>query len=166
MATLSKDEMKNVLHEIIEAYTKWQEINELARPEDKVFLHPPATEPALAALQSVAPFKLPPSYVQLLSLYDGIDNFFGFNGNIVSSAYRFDRNREWKDCLDLSQVMLFAFDEDGTALFFDGTTQTPDGELGVIEIGNYRERHTYASLSDYLVDRAELMRTWLKQGRQ
>jgi hypothetical protein len=150
---------------IITARTAWS-MRE-ARTE-RIVANPPATKPALRARAAASPHPLPPSYLDLLELHDGIAGFYGIDGELVSSSYRGEHDEQWRDstqladCPELANLVFFAMDSDGSAASFDATTRDSRGEMQVIEIRDYRELERFDSLASFLITFAERMESWIE----
>jgi cell wall assembly regulator SMI1 len=160
MLTSVKEELRQVLKRIVAARTTW-----LSQAlDDEVVVQPGATEEALAGLTSARHRSIPASYLELLRIHDGIDEFFGIGGELLSSSYRGESDSAWADCCtewnelpDLDMLLLIAADDDGSCVAFDMTTLRDDGEADVVAIQNFRSVRRYPSLLEYLRSHAEAM---------
>jgi hypothetical protein len=157
MAELTEPAMREVLQQTMAALTR---LNELWGLDDPVAPHPPATPYNLQTLTADTPFGLPPSYLQLLRIHDGIDNFYGISGDLLPSTYRLtfpDFEKDWKR----PHLLFFIMDNDWNAVAFDTKTRDVAGEMQVLEIADNVDADRWPSLSDFLLAYNERMQAWL-----
>lgn len=157
MNQLSESQMKEVLRRTVDALRK---LNELWGLDDPVSPRPPATQLALRKLAATVPFPLPPSYVQLLCIHDGIDNFYGIRGQLLPSSYRLDFpnfERDW----NRPHLLFFVEDDDFNAVAFDTNMRNPECEMEVVEIAENIDSDRWPSLSDFLIGYMERIENWL-----
>lgn len=157
MSRLTGLQMEAVLNRSIEVLRRLDDLWDLKHPPHP---HPPASAEALAKLGALVPWKFPPSYIQLLRIHDGIDNFYGINGELLSSAQRLtphDFESEWRR----SQLLFFIMDDDWNAVAFDTTTRNSDGEMEVLEIAENVDSDRWPSLADFLVGYKHRLEGWL-----
>ncbi|MFK7987725.1 MAG: hypothetical protein AB8I08_17035 [Sandaracinaceae bacterium] len=116
-------------------------------------------EITLASRLATAPFELPPSYVALLQLHDGIEGFYGEHGELLPARYRGQLDAAYADRVDLTDRMLIAADGAGHGLFLDGTDPGPEGETPLIEVtpdGMLRHASLSAFLETYVARLSEI----------
>src|SRR5581483_12353198 len=112
MQNLTESQMEEVLQITAQAL---RQLNEFWGLKDQVVLRPPAAPQVLSDLAASVRFPLPPSYLRLMSLHDGIDNFYGIRGHLLHSRFRHifpDFDKEWKR----PQMWVFIADNDWNAV--------------------------------------------------
>ncbi len=161
MSELTVLQMEAVLKRTVDVLNALDALWDL---HDPVVPHPPATSSALQRLAAAVSFPLPPSYVQLLSICDGIDNVYGISGDLLPSSYRFqypDFDKIWT-----RPTMFFIIaDNDWNAVTFDTNTQNADGEMEVVEIADNIDADRWQSLSAFLIGYQERVEGWLAGER-
>ena len=157
MITMSQAQMDEVLQRSMQVlrsiYTLWG----LDLP---VVPGPPATTQSLNRLAAAVPFPLPPSYVQLLRIADGITNFYRLWGKIIPCTYRLEHPRFAEDW-ERPDLFFFIEGTEGNAVAFDPATRNAEGEMAVLEIDNYLDADRWPSLNDFLVGYKERLEGWL-----
>lgn len=150
---LKADEMKRLVDEAValgnelRAYHGHSDL--LARP------HAAATPAALTAIRKRLGRRVPPSYLQLLSLYDGVDNLDWVDVSLLSTTFLLthpDQDLSWVKAGNFAAGERFVFAHSSTdphAIAFL-TRQVADGEMGVIDFDNDGAVKTYPNLEAYL----------------
>jgi hypothetical protein len=157
MSHLTESQMEEVLQRTVRAIRR---LNELWGLKDAVLLRPPADPEALKNLVASVPFQLPPSYLQILGIHDGIDDLYGIRGSLLHSGFRLDFpnfDKEW----GRPNMWIFIADNDWNAVAFDTDTQSAEGEMEVQEISDNLDADRWPSLSDFLIGYSERMEGWL-----
>jgi hypothetical protein len=156
---LPADEMKALVDEIVvvgnelRAYCGHHKVP--ARPR------PGATPAALTAIRNRFARRVPPSYVQLLSLYDGIDNFDWVDVSVLTTTFLLshpDQDRVWVEAGNFPAGERFIFaqsDTDPHAIAFLFNRVGDDGEMEVMDFDNDGPVETYQNLEAYLRDRRD-----------
>jgi len=157
MQNLTESQMEEVLQITAQAL---RQLNEFWGLKDQVVLRPPAAPQVLSDLAASVRFPLPPSYLRLMSLHDGIDNFYGIRGHLLHSRFRHifpDFDKEWKR----PQMWVFIADNDWNAVAFDTNTRNAEGEMEVLEIADNIDADRWLSLTDFLIAYRQRMETWV-----
>ena len=147
------DEMKGLVDEIValgnelRAYHGHDDL--LARP------HPPATRAALTAIRDRLGPRVPPSYFQLLSLYDGIDNLDWVDVSLLSTTFLLshpDLDLSWVKSGNFAagERFIFAQSETDPHVVAFLTQEVNGGEMQVIDFDNEGSEKTYPNLGAYL----------------
>jgi hypothetical protein len=158
------DQMKALVDEIVSLGNELRAFHEFddepARP------HPAATAAALTAFKNKYGSRVPPSYLQLLSIYDGVDNFEWVDVSLLSIDYLLTH-----DNLDDHWVEVEAF-APGEAFIFARSNSDPhvvafltqkvgaDGEMRVIHLDADGPRGKHKNLEAYLRSR----RKWFAEA--
>ncbi len=154
--------MKEVVGKILRVD---RELKSFADFEDSLAIPAaPATDEAIQELRRLLNRPIPPSYVQLLRLHDGIENFYWVEEDLVSTTFR----REYPDYAahwEPPDFDFFVIGDDWEAVAFDMSTQRDDGEMEVVEFLRNVERHRWSSLSDFLRGYLERMEDRLIKER-
>ncbi len=155
---LTADEIKGLVDEIValgnqlRAYHGHTDL--LARP------HPPATPTELTAIRKRLGRRVPPSYFQLLSLYDGVDNLDWVDVSLLSTAFLLshpDLDLSWVKAGNFAAGERFIFAQSETdphAVAFR-TQEVNGGEMEVIDFDNEGSVKTYPNLGAYLRGRRD-----------
>ncbi len=164
---VSRDEMKQIIDRIIEVG------NELRRHEemdDMAVPNPPASEVELQRLQAKLG-RLPVSYLQFLSIYDGVSNFEWVDVSMCSVRYLVDHeelDESWVDAGAFAKGDLLIFarsDYDAHNVAFLRKTADARSEMKVLNFDSGGPLTEHPDFETYLRDRL----TWLEKslaGRQ
>ena len=155
---LTLDQMKELVDEIIDLGNQLRTFHghgaHAARP------YPPGSSKNLAVFRGKHA-QLPPSYLQLLSIYDGIANFDWVDVALLSSDYLLtqpDPTAAWIDGGSFAKGERFIFaqsDTDSHAIAFLTDPISDDGEMEVIDFDSDGPVETYQHLEAYLLARHE-----------
>src|SRR5450432_137215 len=136
---------------------------------------PPAQPTALAQFRKQLGHRVPPSFITLLSIYDGIANFDWVDLSILSSSYlckhpRLDADYhldEW-GMFDVAQGAPYAYEPDSMFLFGQGPNSMllgfltreldADGEMAVMEFDPGGPIWRFPTLAAFLEGRAKWFR--------
>jgi hypothetical protein len=159
MPTLDRTHMQAVLARIIELDPILKPLHTTEPDRVKIVPYPPATSAELEQVSQQLKLRLPPSYLQLLSIHNGIDNFYWIENPLHSTAF-FARAPKYAAHYELPDQFLFISGPDWITVGFDKTTQLPDGEMEVIEGDKTGETDRWPSLSDFLVGYRDRLEKW------
>jgi hypothetical protein len=156
--------MKNLIDQIIEI---GNELRSYYEAEDKFAkAYPPPTEYMLNSLANRYTGKLPPSYLQLMSIYDGIENFEWLDVSILSIEFlmkHHDLDEDWIDAGIYKEGELFIFaqsNSDAHVVAFLTKTADHDGEMRVAHFDASGLLGDYINFETYLRDRCK----WFKEN--
>jgi hypothetical protein len=151
---LTRDQMKAIVDETIALGNELRAFHghtdRAARPR------PPATAAALKVFEARYPERVPPSYLQLLSICDGVDNFDWVDVSLLSTDFLLandDLDEDWIEAeyFDEGEVFIFAqSDDDAHAIGFHTKKKAKDGEMKVVDVAASLEPKEYKNLEDYL----------------
>ena len=154
---LSPAQMKTVVDEIVSLGNELRALNELddepARP------HPAPTAASLAAFKGRYGSRVPPSYLQLLSIYDGVENFEWVDVSLLSIDYLLTHDHldnHWVDIDVFAPGEAFIFarsDSDAHVVAFLTQEVGADGEMKVIHLDSDGPVGKHKSLEAYLRSR-------------
>lgn len=156
---LTLDQMKAIVDETVALGNELRAFhghaNIPARPR------PAATAAALNAFKAKYLKRVPPSYLQLLSIYDGVDNFDWVDVSLLSTEFLLandDLDEDWVEAeyFDEGEAFIFAqSDDDAHVVAFHTKKKGKDGEMRVFDFAASLEPKEYASLEDYLKRRRD-----------
>lgn len=158
------DQMKALVDEIVSLGNELRAFNEL--DDEPAKPHPAATAAALNAFKNKYGSRVPPSYLQLLSIYDGVDNFEWVDVSLLSIDYLLTH-----DNLDDHWVEVEAF-APGEAFIFARSNSDPhvvaflsqkvgaDGEMRVVHLDADGPLGKHKNLEAYLRSR----RKWFAEA--
>ena len=161
MILLTTSQSNEILDQIMDVM---RQLNQLWGLQNLVAARSPATEQDLLELQRTAPHPPPPSYIRLLSIHNGVEDFYGLRGRILPCNFRStfpDFDREWRR----PNILVFVADDDWNAVAFDANTLDSDGEMGVLEIAENVDADRWPSLSEFLIGYHERLAGWLAAER-
>jgi hypothetical protein len=154
---LSKAQMKVVVDQIVRSG------NELKRymdaEDDSAQPGPPASAQVLSAFKQKYGTRVPPSYLQLLSIHDGIKNFEWMDVSLLSAQYLLEHehlDRPWIDVGAYGRDEIFVFAEsnsDAHAVAFLLKTVDDRGEMRVAHFDASGPLTEHTDLEGYLRDR-------------
>lgn len=162
MAPLTRDEMETILRRILEVDRELKHFHDLERANAVPHAH--AARDSVQRLEAVLPFELPASYVQMLGIVDGVDNFYWVDNDLLSSSYLLDHpdySRHW----ERPEMFFFIMGDDWEAVAFDTANKDTDGEMEVVEFDRNTEDMRWPSLSDFLIGYKERLEDWLARAR-
>lgn len=154
---ISRDEMSAQVEGIIEAGNKLRHYSELP---DLAVANDGASPQLLQKLQAKLG-KLPPSYVQFLSLFDGISNFEWTDVAMLSAQYLIDNDdldEAWVDSGAYQDGELLIFgdsDMDSHSVAFLRKTADADGEMKVVNFDSGGPLSEHDNFESYLKERLE-----------
>jgi hypothetical protein len=147
-------QMQAIVDDIVELSDELRRINEL---DQRGLRRPAASSAALANLQRRFPGKVPPAFVQLLSIYDGVDNFNYVDLSIFGVDYLLSNaaalEEEWVDAGKFAAGEIFVFarsDMDSIATAFLVQQVRADGEFRVVYFDARGIVGEYDDLEHYL----------------
>lgn len=162
MASLGGD-LHYVLAHIIEVDAELKPLLPGGRPV--IVAHPPAPPERIAQLKAAEQYVVGPTYQRLLSIHDGLDNFYWNGAHLLSSRQLLEQ----PDCTAAHaqpDTFLFMLGRDRSSVGFDLNTRRNDGEMFVVEFdakGETAER--WPSLTNFLWTYVERLEAWLEQAR-
>jgi hypothetical protein len=162
---LSADEMKALIDEIVALGNELRVLEEFDDTPGRP--HPPATPAALAAFRGRYGRKVPPSYLQLLSIYNGVDNFDWVDVSLLSTDFLLahdDLADGWEEARTFAPGEAFVFaqsDSDAEAVAFRTQKVGLDGEMEVVHVDARGVLGEYKNLEEYLRDRRDWFADYL-----
>ena len=150
---VSAAEMKSLVEEIVALGNVLRVYH--GHVKDLAVTRPKASPADLAAVRGITP-HLPPSFLQLLSICDGVDNFDWVDISLLSSDYLLnqpDPTGPWIEGAAFSKgerVIIGQSDTDPHAIAFLTETVAEDGEMEVMDFDNDGPIETYPHLEAYL----------------
>jgi hypothetical protein len=163
---MTTEQMKELLDLLIEATYERNRFSDedATRPEPG----PPATPERLAALERHWGRRLPPSYRQLLGIYDGMTQFW-FEIPLLSTQDIIDDTHErstFEEPFPELWKWIFACGtESYDALAFDTAQTADDGEMAVVLVGDEGEDERWPTLEAFLQDHLARVQAQLEQER-
>ena len=130
-----------------------------------IVAHPPAPPERIAQLKAAEQYVVGPTYQRLLSIHDGLDNFYWNGANILSSRQLLEQP-DYAAIHAQPDTFLFMLGRERSSVGFDLNTRRNDGEMFVVEFdakGKFSER--WPSLTNFLWTYVERMEAWLAQTR-
>jgi hypothetical protein len=149
---LAADEMKRLVDEIVALGNELRAYH--GQSDDPARPHPAASPAALKAIRKRFARRVPPSYLQLLSLYDGVDNLDWVDVSLLTTTFLLahpDQDQAWVQAGNFAAGERFIFaqsNSDPHAIAFL-TQRVADGEMEVIDF-DYEVVKTYPNLEAYL----------------
>lgn len=160
----SRKEMKALVDEIIDLGNELRRYHELDDKPAKAF--PAPTKNTFDSFKRCFVGKIPSSYLQLMSIYNGIENFEWVDVSILSIEFLMendDLDEDWVDAGWYGKGDLFIFaqsDSDAHVLAFLIKTVDDDVEMKVLHFDTEGPLGEYKNFEEYLKDR----RNWFKQS--
>jgi hypothetical protein len=155
---LTAAEMKKLVDEIIATGNELREVSEL---DQVAAAHGPADTATLAKLRTTLGTKIAPSYLQLLSIYDGIECFdwvdvclFGAKELVAKP----NRDKSWVEAGAFGAGEAFVFAEakqDASVLAFRLNKPAANGEFPVVSLDGGGVLGEYGSFESYLKERRQ-----------
>jgi hypothetical protein len=152
---MNSPDMRRIIDEIVVLGDELRRLNELtqrAKPAK------PADPAALSTFGATFAGKVPPSFLQLLSIYDGVENFDYVDISIFGCDYLLQNaselEEEWVDAEMFEEDEIFVFarsDIDSIAVAFALNKPGPNGEMGVIYFDARGVGAEFENLEAYLV---------------
>jgi hypothetical protein len=157
---LSVDQMKALVDEIVALGNELRAFGDHddtpARPR------PSATAAALADFKRRYGGRVPPSYLQLLSIYDGVDNFDWVDVSILSTEFLLahdDLDEDWveeAEAFAAGEAFIFAqSDSDAHIVAFLSRKVGADGEMKVVHLDSDGPIGKHKNLEAYLRERRD-----------
>ncbi|HHP7234817.1 MAG TPA: hypothetical protein ACFCUC_09315 [Desulfobacterales bacterium] len=161
---LSKDKIKNLVDEIIKLGNELRKYHELEDEPAKAY--PPPKKTTLDVFKNRFAGNVPPSYLKLMTIYNGIENFEWVDVSILSIEFLMKNenlDESWIEAGAYNEGELFIFaqsDSDAHVVAFLIKKADDKGEMEVVhfDAGGILGRHN--NLESYLKDR----RNWFKQS--
>jgi hypothetical protein len=151
---LPADQMKALVDEIV---ALGNELRILEEFDDTLAQHhPPATSAALKGFKARYGKRVPPSYLQLLAIYDGVDNFEWVDVSLLSTDFLLthdDLDEDWVEAGTYAAGDLFIFaqsDSDAHVVAFLPKKLGEDGEMEVVHFEARGPMGNYKNLEEYL----------------
>ena len=160
----SKNEMVSLIGEIIELGNELRKYNEF--DADFAQLNPPANANIFKSFKEYTKGNVPPSYIELMSIYNGIKNFEYVSIDFLSMEYIMENDpvdENWVDAGWYKEGEIFIFvqsDSDDEVVAFLTKTADSNGEMKVVHFDTNGPLGEYDNLDDYLISR----RDWFKQS--
>lgn len=166
MSNLGTEQMREVVGAIIEYLRELQQfmLIQAARDENAIVAAGPVTAEELRRLEQNLMLTLPSSYVQLLTIHNGIESFYWVDGDLLPAKYAVDHpdySRDW----ERPDLFFFIMGNSGDAVAFNLTSRSSDGEMEVQEFQDRAELETWPSLSDFLIGYRSRLETWVAEER-
>ena len=156
---LSVGQMKALVDEIVALGNELRVLNDL--DDTPAMTRPPATAAALNAFKARFARQVPPSYLQLLSIYDGVDNFEWVDVSLLSTDYLLTYDgldRDWVEAGALPADGAFIFaqsDSDDHIVAFLTRNVGADGEMEVVHLTAEGPIGEHKNLEEYLLARRD-----------
>lgn len=154
---LPVDQMKTLVDEVIALGNELR----VFHGHDDTPARPRPASVALSAFATRYVGRVPPSYLQLLSIYDGVDNFDWVDVSILTTDFLLahdDLDEDWVDAEAFDEGELFVFAQSNTdahAVAFLTKTVKKDGEMKVVDFDTDGPPVEYENLEDYLRSRRD-----------
>lgn len=140
---------------------------------------PPATPGQIAAVERSTATKLPADYVQFLRLHDGWENFHADYSLLSTADILKPTGALGKRIAELNALLkqlpataqqnpliILAGENGNTAVYFDRSKQTPDGNMPAVEWDPGGEILRHRSFTDYLRNYKEFLAEQLESERK
>ncbi|MEP6653920.1 MAG: SMI1/KNR4 family protein [Myxococcales bacterium] len=163
MNNLDPADMARIIARIVELDQILKPLKMRNPDRRKIMPHPPATPANLQNLDRSVKVRLPPSYLQLLSIHDGIDNFYWTDNPLRSSSYIIN-TPSYQDHYEIPDQFLFITGSDWISVGFDKQTQKTDGEMEVVENDKSGEATRWPSLPSFLMGYCERLEEWVRDA--
>jgi hypothetical protein len=156
---LSADEVRTLVGDIIELGNELRQYHGFEDEPAKA--HPPPDKVALDSFAKHFKGKLPPSYLQLIAINNGIENFEWVDVSILSIEFLMKHEKlekYWVDVGAYNKGDLFIFaksDSDAHVVAFLTRTVDDKGEMEVAHFDAGGLLGQYKNLDEYLRDRRE-----------
>jgi hypothetical protein len=140
------------------------ELRELYGHDERAVPRAPADPKALPSFAKRFKGKVPPSFVELLGIYDGIDKFDWVDLTLHGSAFLTehpDLDETWVEAEKAKRGELFVVgwaDTDSSCIAFERTTVGRDGEMPVLNFDSKGPVWRAKNLRAYLAMRAAWFR--------
>jgi hypothetical protein len=161
---IPKNEMKILVDEIVEIGNELRKYHEL---EDKLAKVSPApSKELLHSFKERFKGKFPPSYLQLISIYNGVNNFEWVDVSILSIEFLMSHDNldeDWVDAGMYGEGELFIFaqsDSDAHVVAFLNKKIEADKEMQVVHFDAGGPLGEYQNLEAYFRDR----RKWFEDS--
>ena len=161
---MDKTSKESLIRHIVQALEEINVFEGLDDEANKVKCHPPASKQEIEKLKQALPFALPPSYIQLLSIHNGIENFYRINGKILSASHRLQYSYDHEDW-ERPNLLFIAMDDSWNAVALDSMTLDAEGEMEVQEFDRNVETTRWSSLDEFLEGYSERLREYLQNAR-
>jgi hypothetical protein len=161
---LSKNEMRLIINEIIEIGNQLRRYHELDDIPAKAFSAP--NKVLFSDFKERFAGKLPPSYLQLMSIYNGVENLEWVDVSILPIEFIMEHDNldeDWVDAGVYEEGDLFIFAQSGSdALSVAFLLKTADhkGEMEVVHFDAGGLLGKYKNFEEYLRARCD----WLKNA--
>jgi hypothetical protein len=166
---LSEGQMKALVDEIVAIGNELRVLNDL--DDTPAMTRPPATAAALNAFKAKYGRQVSPSYLQLLAIYDGIDNFEWVDVSLLSTDFLLtndDLDEDWVEAGALPADGAFVFaqsDSDAHVVAFLTRKVGADGEMEVVHLAAEGTIGEHKNLEEYLLARRDWFASELAQQR-
>jgi hypothetical protein len=156
---LSVDQMKALVDEIVSLGNELRVFHELDKKPARS--RPAPTAAALAAFKNRYGRRVPPSYLQLLSIYDGIDNFEWVDVSLLSIDFLMTHHNlddYWVEAEAFGPGEAFIFarsNSDPHVVAFLTQKVGPDGEMRVVHLDADGPLGKHKTLEAYLRSRRD-----------
>lgn len=154
---LSKKEMKTLIDEIVKSG------NELRcyfdAEDDLAVPNPPPSQEIANAFEEKFRGKIPPSYSQLFSIYNGVKNFEWLDVSLLSMEYLMEHDnldKDWVAAGAFKKGELFIFAQsnyDAHVVAFLTQSADSEGEMSVVHFDAAGKLSEHRDLEGYLRDR-------------
>jgi hypothetical protein len=161
---LSAKDMKTLIDEIIHFNNELRKYHEFE--DEPARAHSAAKKNVLDSFAARYEKKIPPSYLQLLSIYNGIDNFEWVDVSILPIEFLMKHDKlekHWvdSDAYDEGELFIFAqSSSDSHVVAFLTKTRDKNGEMEIAHFDGGGSLGRYTNLDEYLRER----RDWYKKS--
>jgi hypothetical protein len=163
---MNRTEMKHCIDQVIALGNEVRAANEL---DQRAAAKPAASPDILARFATAFAERIPPSFSELLSIYNGVICFDYVDVDLFSIEYltrhSVELEEEWVDAGKFQSNEIFVFgrsDSDSLAVAFLLRQRRDDGEMPVVMVDARGVLVEYSSLEDYLRSRRE----WFEEQMQ
>jgi hypothetical protein len=156
---LSAGQMKALVDEIVAIGNELRVLNDL--DDTPAMTRPAATAAALNAFKAKYGRQVPPSYLQLLSVYDGVDNFEWVDVSLLSTDFLLthdDLDEEWVEAGAFPALEAFVFaqsNSDAHVVVFLTRQVEADGEMAIVHLDAEGPLGEHKNLEEYLLARRD-----------
>ena len=164
MSAATSADLANLIRDIVELETELKTLTVREPDRYRIAPRPPATAADIATLRAAWKQPPPPSYVRLLMLHNGIDNFYWMDMPLLATADIAEQST-LADDYELSHLLLLMAAE-WRAIGFDPTTADAEGEMAVAVCDKTGEHTRWPSLSAFLIGYRDRLAGWLADAKK
>ena len=156
---MTTDEMKGYVNDVIRLGNAVRQLNEL---DERAVAQPPPSGAALEHYARHVGDDVPPSFLQLLALHDGIACFDYVDVDLFPMTYLLEHQEEleeeWVDAGKFEADEIYVFgrsNNDALAVAFRRTRRASDGDMSVVMFDARGVLAEYTTFEVYLRSRVE-----------